>query len=180
MPTLIPAPMQIAAAGNKPKIIQEFVGRVNSKTDGVSVARMQSPGGWIEPGQTPEFDEYVKVTDADVPGLSSRLTFAADGISVLETETFTAFALGVIVATVGVIYSIRARDRRSLYAAAAAAAVLVIGRLVLLGLDNALLGTVLLAGAGVLLLAGMTIFTIRRDAAADAVKRATSGLVDWD
>jgi len=106
--------------------------------------------------------------------------YCASAWSALKTETFTAFALGVIVATVGVIYSIRARDRRSLYAAAAAAAVLVIGRLVLLGLDNALLGTVLLAGAGVLLLAGMTIFTIRRDAAADAVKRATSGLDDWD
>lgn len=61
MPTLIPAPTQIAAAGNKPKIIQEFVGRVNSKTEGISVARMQSPGGWVEPGQTPEFDEYTIV-----------------------------------------------------------------------------------------------------------------------
>lgn len=61
MPKLIPAPTQIAAAGNKPKIIQEFVGRVNSKTEGISVARMQSPGGWVEPGQTPEFDEYTVV-----------------------------------------------------------------------------------------------------------------------
>src|SRR6185295_4314271 len=52
---------QIAAAGNKPKIIQEFVGRVNSKTDAVSIARMQSPSGWVEPGQTPEFDEYTVV-----------------------------------------------------------------------------------------------------------------------
>lgn len=50
----------------------------------------------------------------------------------------------------------------------------------LLGLDNALLGTLLLAGAGILLLAGMTVFTIRRDAASDAVKRATAGLDDWD
>jgi mannose-6-phosphate isomerase-like protein (cupin superfamily) len=61
MPTLISAPTQIAAAGNKPKIIQEFVGRVNSRTDAVSVARMQSPAGWVEPGQTPEFDEYTVV-----------------------------------------------------------------------------------------------------------------------
>ena len=49
------------AAGNKPKIIEEFIGRVNSKTRDVSVARMKSPGGWIEPGQTPEFDEYTVV-----------------------------------------------------------------------------------------------------------------------
>ena len=61
MPTLIAAPTRIAASGNKPKIIQEFIGRVNSKTSGVSVARMRSPGGWIEPGQTPEFDEYTLV-----------------------------------------------------------------------------------------------------------------------
>jgi hypothetical protein len=106
--------------------------------------------------------------------------YCASAWSALKTETFTAFALGVVITTFGVVYSIRAKDRRSLYAAASAAAVLVIGRLVLLGLDNALLGTVLLAGAGVLLLAGMTVFTIRRDAAADAVKRATAGLDDWD
>lgn len=61
MPQLIPAPTQIAAAGNKPKIIQEFVGYVNSKTAEVSIARMKSPGGWVEPGQTPEFDEYTVV-----------------------------------------------------------------------------------------------------------------------
>jgi mannose-6-phosphate isomerase-like protein (cupin superfamily) len=61
MPTLIAAPTQITAAGNKPKIIQEFVGRVNSRTEAVSVARMQSPTGWVEPGQTPEFDEYTLV-----------------------------------------------------------------------------------------------------------------------
>jgi mannose-6-phosphate isomerase-like protein (cupin superfamily) len=54
-------PSVIEAAGNKPKRIEEFIGRVNSKTDGVSVARMQSPGGWVEPGQTPEFDEYTVV-----------------------------------------------------------------------------------------------------------------------
>jgi mannose-6-phosphate isomerase-like protein (cupin superfamily) len=58
MPTLIAAPTRIEAAGNKPKIIQEFVGRVNSKTEPVSVARMNSPAGWVEPGQTPGFDEY--------------------------------------------------------------------------------------------------------------------------
>jgi len=61
MPTLIAAPTVIQAAGNKPKRIEEFVGRVNSKTAAVSVARMQSPSGWVEPGQTPEFDEYTVV-----------------------------------------------------------------------------------------------------------------------
>ena len=61
MPTLIAAPAVIQSAGNKPKRIEEFVGRVNSKTAAVSVARMQSPSGWVEPGQTPEFDEYTVV-----------------------------------------------------------------------------------------------------------------------
>jgi mannose-6-phosphate isomerase-like protein (cupin superfamily) len=61
MPTLISGPTTIQAAGNKPKIIEEFIGRVNSRTDGVSIARMKSPGGWLEPGQTPEFDEYTLV-----------------------------------------------------------------------------------------------------------------------
>jgi ethanolamine utilization protein EutQ len=61
MPTLIAAPTRVTAAGNKPKIIQEFIGRVNSKTSGVSVAHMRSPEGWVEPGQTPEFDEYTIV-----------------------------------------------------------------------------------------------------------------------
>ena len=61
MPTLIPQPTEVAAAGNKPKIIREFVGRVNSDTQSVSIARMQSPSGWVEPGQRPEFDEYTVV-----------------------------------------------------------------------------------------------------------------------
>jgi mannose-6-phosphate isomerase-like protein (cupin superfamily) len=61
MATLIQAPSIIKAAGNKPKIIEEYVGRVNSRTSSTSVARMQSPGGWIEPGQRPEFDEFTVV-----------------------------------------------------------------------------------------------------------------------
>jgi ethanolamine utilization protein EutQ len=61
MPTFIASPTIVQAAGNKPKIIEEFVGRVNSQTAGVSVARMKSPSGWVEPGQTPEFDEYTLV-----------------------------------------------------------------------------------------------------------------------
>jgi mannose-6-phosphate isomerase-like protein (cupin superfamily) len=61
MPQLIAQPTQITAAGNKPKIIREFFGRVNSRTDALSVAHMQSPAGWQEPGQRPEFDEYTVV-----------------------------------------------------------------------------------------------------------------------
>ena len=61
MPRLIPAPAVVAAAGNKPKRIEEFVGRVNSGHAGVSVARMVSPEGWVEPGQRPEFEEITVV-----------------------------------------------------------------------------------------------------------------------
>ena len=61
MAILIEKPVQVAAAGNKPKIIREFIGRVSTKTDKASVARMSSPEGWVEPGQTPEFDEYTVV-----------------------------------------------------------------------------------------------------------------------
>ena len=62
MATLIESPTLLKAAGNKPKVIEEFIGRVNSGTPDVSVARMRSPAGWVEPGQTPEFDEYTVVT----------------------------------------------------------------------------------------------------------------------
>lgn len=58
MPTLIEKPTEVVAAGTKPKIIEEFIGAINSKTTAISVARMRSPAGWSEPGQTPEFDEY--------------------------------------------------------------------------------------------------------------------------
>jgi mannose-6-phosphate isomerase-like protein (cupin superfamily) len=58
---LILKPSIIQAAGNKPKVIEEFIGRVNSQTADVSIARMTSPAGWIEPGQTPQFDEYTIV-----------------------------------------------------------------------------------------------------------------------
>ena len=61
MPTLINAPTVIEAAGDKPKLIEEYVGRVNSSTAAVSIARMTSPEGWCEPGQTPDFDEYTLV-----------------------------------------------------------------------------------------------------------------------
>ena len=61
MPTLIAAPTSIQSAGNMPKVIEEFVGRVNSNNAQISVARMKSPSGWSEPGQKPAFDEYTLV-----------------------------------------------------------------------------------------------------------------------
>jgi len=61
MPTHIKSPSIIEAAGNKPKIIAEYFGRVNSKTNEISIAKMSSPEGWEEPGQTPEFDEFTFV-----------------------------------------------------------------------------------------------------------------------
>jgi mannose-6-phosphate isomerase-like protein (cupin superfamily) len=61
VPELIEQPTRVEAAGTPPKLIDEFVGRVNTGTDGVSVARMRSPTGWSEPGQRPEFDEVTVV-----------------------------------------------------------------------------------------------------------------------
>jgi mannose-6-phosphate isomerase-like protein (cupin superfamily) len=61
MPTLIEKSSRITAAGNKPKLIDEVIGRVNSKTEALSIAHMRSPSGWVEPGQTPQFDEYTYV-----------------------------------------------------------------------------------------------------------------------
>jgi len=73
---LIAEPTVVPAEGEPPKIIKEFVGRVNTSTDSLSVAVMESPGGWAEPGQTPEFDEYTLVLEgtlvvesADAPPL---------------------------------------------------------------------------------------------------------------
>jgi mannose-6-phosphate isomerase-like protein (cupin superfamily) len=61
VPKKIEAPSRITAAGNKPKLIDEYVGRVNTKDEGVSVAHMRSPGGWVEPGQRPTFRELTVV-----------------------------------------------------------------------------------------------------------------------
>ena len=72
MPTLIPGPVRVEAAGNKPKLIDEYVGRLASGHDSVSVAHMRSPGGWVEPGQRPEFDEFTVV-------LSGRLRLTGAG-----------------------------------------------------------------------------------------------------
>jgi quercetin dioxygenase-like cupin family protein len=77
----------IKAAGNKPKRIEEFIGRVNSKTEEVSIARMKSPGGWKEPGQTPEFNEYTLVLKGMV-----RVTTKGGVFDVCEGEAFIAHA----------------------------------------------------------------------------------------
>ena len=79
MPTLISAPSRVEAAGNKPKVIDEYVGRLASDDQAVSVARMRSPGGWVEPGQTPEFDEFTVVLSGRlvVTGASGDLDVAA-------------------------------------------------------------------------------------------------------
>jgi len=61
MPEHVPDPTRIAAAGNKPKTIDEFVGRVRTGVTGVSIARMRSPEGWVEPAQRPAFDEHTLV-----------------------------------------------------------------------------------------------------------------------
>ena len=61
MPTLIEKPTRVTAAGNKPKLIDEYVGRVNTGEAGISIAHMRSPAGWSEPGQRPEFDEFTIV-----------------------------------------------------------------------------------------------------------------------
>jgi mannose-6-phosphate isomerase-like protein (cupin superfamily) len=61
MPTHITTPTRIEAAGNKPKLIDEYIGRINSGHGDISIAHMRSPGGWTEPGQTPEFEEFTIV-----------------------------------------------------------------------------------------------------------------------
>ena len=85
MPTFIQQPSIVQAAGNKPKIIEEYIGRVNSKTEAVSIARMKSPSGWVEPGQTPEFDEYTLVLRGTL-----RVTTASGSTDVHEGEAVIA------------------------------------------------------------------------------------------
>lgn len=88
MAKLIKKPSIIEAAGTPPKRIEEFVGRVNSRTEGVSIARMTSPEGWLEPGQTPEFDEYtvvlsgtlhVRLKDSELDVQAGQAVFVAKG-----------------------------------------------------------------------------------------------------
>jgi quercetin dioxygenase-like cupin family protein len=66
MATLISKPTVIPAAGEPPKIIEEFIGRVNSQTAALTIAKMTSPSGWREPGQTPEFSEYTIVLSGEL------------------------------------------------------------------------------------------------------------------
>ena len=75
MPVKISSPSIITAAGNKPKKIEEFFGKVNSKTNSVSIARMTSPSGWVEPGQKPEFDEYTVVLKGTLKVKTEKETF---------------------------------------------------------------------------------------------------------
>jgi quercetin dioxygenase-like cupin family protein len=79
MAKLIEQPTIVKAAGNKPKIIQEYVGSVNTGTAAVSIAKMTSPPGWVEPGQTPEFEEYTLVLQGTlvVESVGSRLEVKA-------------------------------------------------------------------------------------------------------
>lgn len=79
MARLIAQPTVIQAAGNKPKLIEEFIGRVNSGTAATSIARMRSPAGWVEPGQTPEFDEFTLVLrgELEVKTRTGTMTVAA-------------------------------------------------------------------------------------------------------
>lgn len=86
MARLISKPTIIAAAGNKPKIIEEYFGRVNSKTENVSIARMKSPGGWIEPGQTPEFDEFTVVLKGKLVVETKTETFEVEAGSAILTH----------------------------------------------------------------------------------------------
>ena len=74
MATLIAKPTVIEAAGNRPKLIEEFFGRVNSGTAATSIARMRSPGGWVEPGQTPGFDEYTVVLRGELQVMTKTAT----------------------------------------------------------------------------------------------------------
>lgn len=66
MPTFVPTPSVIPSVGNKPKVIEEFIGGVNTRTSGTSVARMSSPQGWTEPGQRPDFEEYTLVLEGSL------------------------------------------------------------------------------------------------------------------
>ena len=89
MATLIPKPTVIEAAGNKPKLIEEFFGRVNSGTTATSIARMRSPGGWVEPGQTPGFDEYTVVLRGELQVKTKSATLmvkAGQGVHTTKGE----------------------------------------------------------------------------------------------
>jgi mannose-6-phosphate isomerase-like protein (cupin superfamily) len=87
VPTLILSPTRVEAAGNKPKLIDEYVGRLNSGHAAVSVAHMRSPGGWVEPGQTPEFDEFTVVLAGRL-----RVTSASGDLDVVAGQAVSVAA----------------------------------------------------------------------------------------
>lgn len=89
MPKKINTPSVIEAAGNKPKKIEEFIGRVNSQNSSVSIARMTSPGGWVEPGQKPEFDEYTIVLKGVLKVQTEKETFEVRAGEAIITEKGT-------------------------------------------------------------------------------------------
>lgn len=78
MAKLIQKTSVIEATGNKPKIIEEFIGRVNSQNNNISIAKMKSPQGWVEPGQTPEFDEYTIVLKGTIQIETKEETYKVD------------------------------------------------------------------------------------------------------
>ena len=94
MPVKIKSPKVIQAAGNKPKRIEEFVGRLNTETSVLSIARMVSPEGWIEPGQTPEFDEYTVVLKGSlrVTGRDGFIDVAAGQAVIVEANEWVQYS----------------------------------------------------------------------------------------
>src|SRR5262245_45085873 len=87
MPTHITCQTRIEAAGNKPKIIDEYIDSVNSRLETLSIAHMKSPAGWVEPGQTPEFDEYTVVLHGTL-----RVTYRGGHIDVSAGQAVIAHA----------------------------------------------------------------------------------------
>ena len=86
MARLIPTPTVVKAPGNIPKVIEEYVGCVNSDTPGISIARMRSPGGWEEPGQTPEFAEYTLVLKGTLQVETRELTHQVQAGQAIAVE----------------------------------------------------------------------------------------------
>jgi quercetin dioxygenase-like cupin family protein len=86
MANLITSPTIIESAGNKPKIIEEYFGRLNSSTKNISIAQMTSPEGWEEPGQTPEFDEYTLVLKGMLRVETKGETFKVNGGQAIITK----------------------------------------------------------------------------------------------
>ena len=86
MAEFIDSPTLIEAPGNIPKIIKEFIGCVNTDTPGVSIAKMESPAGWTEPGQTPEFDEYTIVLKGTLTVETKGNTFEVNAGQAITIE----------------------------------------------------------------------------------------------